>query len=854
MASNANLVISINARDNASGTFRKIRVNLGEFEQSVGGLEDAAGGLGDIFNMLPGKLGPAAAVLSSTINKFAQQALELGKLGASTQRTQASFEQLAQSVGQSSDQMLAAMREATAGTVNNSELMLAANRAIMLGVADDADKMARLMAVAIERGRSLGLSAQQAVSDLITGIGRMSPEILDNLGIIGATAAIEEYATSVGKTADQLTDLERKQALVNIVLSQSSSGGQVADDAAAAFERMDAALQNSRAALGEMFAPAVSAIANQIAAAVEATAAAAQRANAQWPEDLRGTGNTGLLGGNRAQVFGPVANQPIIDSIANAQAELQRLERMAADARSAIQDLSDQNAALADSGDYTANLQMVQNNQQIRDLTQTLTDATTRMQELGVATTRTQAEMSRLGDSAWDAVASWQTFGESASAVLDQLRQSAQATTQELTQAIQQRAQSGLLSIAQDMALDQGPNAAIAWYRNANAEIARQIELWQALGYEQQDILNFALPAYLDSLRQVSDASADAATATAAIGQGALEADLTAAGALRRLATRVGAITQSATLARNALSRMGSALGSAGVSDGLQGIRSMFTQRDAGVLGSTADASERLARGLDSVINAANGGGGGGLSGVADQFEDIRSAVQSVIDQSTTLDVGLNPADFLPREDAINENARRLAAIMRDGLGNQEWMDEFKREVPGIFDELAASDDPRAAAARILQQFQAGMRPELLDREQIKNRVRQMILGDQSSAQLAQEIAQELSGELNVSLAQAQQAANSVLGGGALLPTAVDQTAPDAAEPAQAFVSQWSATVGTLLGTFDASGRQAGNAFGLGFVAVQSTYIEQWAQALVALVTAGVVANMAAQQSRTGAR
>jgi len=274
-------------------------------------------------------------------------------------------------------------------------------------------------------------------------------------------------------------------------------------------------------------------------------------------------------------MFGPVANQPIADPIIDAQEELRRLERLAADAQSAIQELNAQNAALAASGDVIArsmnSLTIEQNNQQIRSLTQVLTDATARMQDLGVATTRTQAETSRLGESAWDAISSWQTFGEtasaslqtfgeSASAVLDQLRQSAQATTQELTQAIQQSAQSSLLSIAQDIALEQGPNAAIAWYRNANAEIARQIELWQELGYEQQDILNIALPAYLESLRQVSDASSDAAAATAAIGQGALEADLTAAGALRRLATRVGAITQSATLARNALTRMGSAL------------------------------------------------------------------------------------------------------------------------------------------------------------------------------------------------------------------------------------------------------------------------------------------------------
>ena len=37
-------------------------------------------------------------------------------------------------------------------------------------------------------------------------------------------------------------------------------------------------------------------------------------------------------------------------------------------------------------------------------------------------------------------------------------------------------------------------------------------------------------------------------------------------------------------------------------------------------------------------------------------------------------------------------------------------------------------------------------------------------------------------------------------------------------------------------------------------MAVQGVYIDQWAAALVSIVTAGVLANMAAQASRTGAR
>ncbi|MCB9122808.1 MAG: hypothetical protein H6640_24015 [Caldilineaceae bacterium] len=175
-------------------------------------------------------------------------------------------------------------------------------------------------------------------------------------------------------------------------------------------------------------------------------------------------------------------------------------------------------------------------------------------------------------------------------------------------------------------------------------------------------------------------------------------------------------------------------------------------------------------------------------------------------------------------------------------------------EVPGLWEELSTSGDPRAAAARMLQDFQAGLRPELLDKEQIKDRVRKMILGDQSSADLANEIAQELSAELGVSLQQAQAAVGGYMGGrlGATVP--LEQAGPDGAQPAQNFVAKWTSTVNGLLNDFNSSGVLAGNAFGTGFMSVQGVYIDQWAAALVSIVTAGVLANMAAQASRTGAR
>ncbi len=57
MASNANLVISITAKDGTSSTFRKVKMNLGDLEKSSGDLGESVGGLGDIFGSTLGKIG-----------------------------------------------------------------------------------------------------------------------------------------------------------------------------------------------------------------------------------------------------------------------------------------------------------------------------------------------------------------------------------------------------------------------------------------------------------------------------------------------------------------------------------------------------------------------------------------------------------------------------------------------------------------------------------------------------------------------------------------------------------------------------------------------------------------------------
>ena len=147
---------------------------------------------------------------------------ELVTIGAQAERTEASFRRVAQSYGANADAMLSAMKRASGGQISNDDLMMAANKAMMLGVTADADQMAGLLQAAMERRQAMERSAADAFNDIVIGIERMSPLILDNLGIMtGGKRLSNPYAASIGKTAEQLTDFERRQMLINKVLADA---------------------------------------------------------------------------------------------------------------------------------------------------------------------------------------------------------------------------------------------------------------------------------------------------------------------------------------------------------------------------------------------------------------------------------------------------------------------------------------------------------------------------------------------------------------------------------------------------------------------------------------------------------
>ena len=252
------LIIQILGQDKgASRELREVKREVTGLEAATGKLSGAMGALGVMGLAYMGKQAVGAA-------------WDLGKLGAESMRLETAFVELAKQAGGTSDAIRDAIKRAAAGTVSNIDIMAAANKGLLLGLGASAKQWEELTKVAMFRGRAMGLTVTQALSDITTGIGRESRMILDNLGIVlDMDKTLQDYSQTIGKTVGQLDAMERKQAILQSVLSagnaQIEAAGGITEDAAASFERLDAAVSNLKQALGVTFAPMIAGAAEGMA-------------------------------------------------------------------------------------------------------------------------------------------------------------------------------------------------------------------------------------------------------------------------------------------------------------------------------------------------------------------------------------------------------------------------------------------------------------------------------------------------------------------------------------------------------------------------------------------------------------
>lgn len=176
-------------------------------------LRGGAGMLSKVYSAVKGKIvGIGIAVVAAG---FAiKKAFDFAEAGAKLQVMRKSFHSYAKSVGADGDDILAKLKEVSKGTVSEADLIASAGKAMLLGLAPD--KLVTLLEVARAASKITGDSITKSFDDITTGVGRQSRMILDNLGIILRVGdANEKYAESLGKTVEELTEAEKKLAVLN---------------------------------------------------------------------------------------------------------------------------------------------------------------------------------------------------------------------------------------------------------------------------------------------------------------------------------------------------------------------------------------------------------------------------------------------------------------------------------------------------------------------------------------------------------------------------------------------------------------------------------------------------------------
>ena len=231
MAKQSEIKIVVEAVDKASK-------NLGKIGTALGGLGNAAG--------------LAAGVVVSALAGISAAAWSLAKDAAPIEGIKNAFDSMAASVEGGSAGMLAAMEEASYGMIKQSDLMKTWNLAAQLVSKDFAQELPEAMRYLSKVSAATGEDLSFLTESLVRGIGRLSPMILDNLGIqVDLTAAYEEYARANGLVVESLTKTQQQTALTNAVMEALAANTAEMPDIAGTFAQSWATVQAQFANLKE---------------------------------------------------------------------------------------------------------------------------------------------------------------------------------------------------------------------------------------------------------------------------------------------------------------------------------------------------------------------------------------------------------------------------------------------------------------------------------------------------------------------------------------------------------------------------------------------------------------------------
>ncbi len=689
MANNI-IQLVIAAKNEASKVIKEVNKDLSSMQKNTG----SGGGVGGGSAGILGGFGTPAAIAATAI-ALGAVTNEAAKNAASFERLKAGTNALGQQFGLTSTSIISSIDAITQGTLSQDAILKQANQAMLLGVADTAEEFETLAKIAVDRGRKMGIDMEKAFSSIVLGVGRLSPLILDNLGVvIDADNTYKAYAETIGKTADALNDMEKRQALLARLQAEmgdfDTSG---VNDQLSAWERLSAQFSDLTVKFGNFANNSLG-----VSAAVGGIADSFGFLNDMIEKTSQRTSETDAIDAliqkhmilknqvdSEIQAYKDMYGSFSKDAVGTTQQE--------AEWHAYILDLMQQRGAVATS---------------IYKLQQLM---------LGVGNEITQSE-----------------------------REAAEATAAQAEEALK-------VAVAQERL-----NTLVAGLAKEYGFTKAETENWVTELIRAEGSLDAAISKAVTLTAQMNAASAAASAISSAMG---------------------GAFSALESAAVQAYKNTG----------GAQEVVDMYAQQRAALndqliianeLNLTseklpffvADATMNATGYFDAINEAATATtkASGGAKSLTAEFSNLKSIVSGLFSDMYSDIGGVKMEDFMPREDAPNEAARRIADVMVKGF-ESPWASYFQSEFPDLFTEYMGKSggDIKNAAGLLLKDFQSGLHPELINVDVIKELAKKAFRLDQSTKSMIDQVSRELAAELGISIEEATGYASGAAGGAGLI-------------------------------------------------------------------------------------
>jgi uncharacterized protein YukE len=227
----------LNAIDQMKQKYQAVNEEIQEMNRSLNQTTtpDANSGGGGISSMLAVFGGNLMTKAAGYVAQLGSEVVEVmkasGELAKEAEGVTLAFERLGR------PGLLDNLKEATHGTVSEFELMKAAVQFNDFKL--PLEELGTMLAFAQQKAKDTGQSVDYMVSSIVTGLGRKSLMILDNLGL-----SANEVKNKMEETGDMT------KAVGEIIREQMSKAGEYVDTASDKASRANAKLQDEMLALG----------------------------------------------------------------------------------------------------------------------------------------------------------------------------------------------------------------------------------------------------------------------------------------------------------------------------------------------------------------------------------------------------------------------------------------------------------------------------------------------------------------------------------------------------------------------------------------------------------------------------